>query len=109
MPRGFSLCAPWGADVNTTGLNDNCYYCTIAALKNTDVSSLISVTEIMQNQGGAQHCEIFKLFHDAGLHANSYIMKGFCSAEAGPTDWCGALSISALMMSVMSAGEYCGL
>jgi hypothetical protein len=108
MPRGFSLCASLGANVNTFELDDNCYYCTIAALKNTNVKSLITATEIMQLPT-AQHHEIATLFRDAGSHAKSYIMKGFCSAEAGPTDWGSPTSIEALMMTVMSAGEYCGL
>ena len=109
MPRGFTQCAQLGADVNPNGLDMNCYYCTVAALKNMNVRDLVKVTGIMQSNEGAQHDEITSLFTDAGFATEAYIMKGFSTAIAGQNDWCSATQMQAGLMSMLSFNEYCGL
>ncbi|GJD19161.1 hypothetical protein RIVM261_041170 [Rivularia sp. IAM M-261] len=53
--------------VNTFNLNDNCYYCTAAALLNMTVDELIKKSEIMQYAGGGTIEDIKNLFKEAGV------------------------------------------
>ncbi|CRK59890.1 hypothetical protein [Alloactinosynnema sp. L-07] len=52
---------------NTYALDDNCYYCTAAALRGITVDKLITETELMQYAGGATVPEVDELFAAAGL------------------------------------------
>jgi hypothetical protein len=68
-----------GKTSNTTGLNDNCYYCTVAALLGKTVSELLAQTEIMQNSGGGFTDEIKQLFNEAGV--NLILMNESANAQ----------------------------
>ncbi len=65
MPRAWSGIRDYRLTTNNHGLTENCYYCTIAALANTDVDTVIGHTEVMQ-QDTAQSEEIAALFSAAG-------------------------------------------
>ena len=52
--------------VNTFGLDDNCYYCTAAALLNMTVDELITKSEIMQYATGTLE-DITDLFKEVGV------------------------------------------
>jgi hypothetical protein len=65
MPSSFLGIRDWRLSTNSFGLDQNCYYCTIAALLNTDVDTLVSRTETMQ-QDCANADEISALFSSAG-------------------------------------------
>ena len=56
--------------MNPYQLNQNCYYCTIAALVNTDVNDIVNYTEIMQ-QDSASLDEIELLFNQASVHVST--------------------------------------
>lgn len=56
--------------MNPHQLNQNCYYCTIAALVNTDVNNIVNHTEIMQ-QDSASLDEIDLLFNQVGVHVST--------------------------------------
>jgi len=67
MPRGFKNVRFPGSNGNTYGLNDNCYYCTVAALLGKSVEELFRDIEIMQ-QSTANEAEIITLFKEAGVN-----------------------------------------
>ncbi|MCR4460059.1 RHS repeat-associated core domain-containing protein [Pseudescherichia sp. L3] len=56
--------------MNPHQLNQNCYYCTIAALINTDVNNIVNHTETMQ-QDSASLDEIDLLFNQVGVHVSA--------------------------------------
>ncbi|WP_380182840.1 hypothetical protein [Kalamiella sp. sgz302252] len=56
------------ARLNPHGLNQNCYFCTVAALTNKTVLELVEHTETMQ-QDGATLDEITQLFRDSGIES----------------------------------------
>ncbi|WP_312457936.1 RHS repeat-associated core domain-containing protein [Pseudescherichia sp.] len=56
--------------MNPHQLNQNCYYCTIAALVNADVNNIVNHTEIMQ-QDSASLDEIDLLFNQVGVHVST--------------------------------------
>lgn len=56
------------ARLNPHGLNQNCYFCTVAALAHKTVLELVVQTETMQ-QDGARLDEIVQLFKDAGVES----------------------------------------
>ena len=64
MPNSWTGIRHWQLTTNNYGLDQNCYYCTVAALLNTDVDTLIRVTETMQ-QDTATSDEVATLFADA--------------------------------------------
>lgn len=66
MPKGFTNVRFAGSSGNTHGLDDNCYYCTVAALLGKTVEELFKQTEIMQ-QRTANEDEIIGLFKEAGV------------------------------------------
>jgi hypothetical protein len=108
MPSGFKNCAPINANVNSSGLDQNCYYCTVAALKNVDVKTLVGLTETMQ-QDTARYDEIRQLFREAGFHAEAYVMRGLNVGEANADQFCSAVQMDALLKTTLSAGECCGI
>lgn len=60
--------------LNPHRLNQNCYYCTIAALTSRTVTDMVADTEIMQ-QDQATPDEIVSLFQEAGVFA---AVTNFC-------------------------------
>jgi len=56
---------------NTFGLQNNCYYCTVAALSNMTVQQFFHVSQIMQ-QDTATPQEILDLWAEAGIENVSY-------------------------------------
>ena len=56
--------------MNPHQLNQNCYYCTIAALINTDVNNIVNHTGTMQ-QDSASLDEIDLLFNQVGVHVSA--------------------------------------
>lgn len=72
MPRGFQNVRFVGSNVNTYHLNDNCYYCSVAALLGASVEELFKAVEIMQQRDGAYRDEIAALFREAGVSDISY-------------------------------------
>ena len=109
MPRGFVQCAPLDADVNSSGLDQNCYYCTVAALRNMDVRALVSVTETMQ-QDTANRNEVRALFGAAGLPANGFVRQGPTSyGYAGNNLSNNAADALALIWGTLSTGQFCGV
>jgi hypothetical protein len=69
--------------VNTFNLNDNCYYCTAAALLNMTVDELITKSEIMQCAGGGTIEEIKSLFKEAGVPVNYQTINSKDQLESG--------------------------
>ena len=65
MPRGFENYRQPFLEVNSYGQNQNCYYCTVAALHDTTTHLLVGQTEIMM-QDTATTEEIIALFRWAG-------------------------------------------
>jgi hypothetical protein len=65
MPRAWTGIRDWRLSTNSFGLDQNCYYCTVAALADTDVDTLTRITESMQ-QDTANAEEIAALFGSAG-------------------------------------------
>jgi hypothetical protein len=102
MPRGFQLCAALNADVNPDGLTANCYFCSVAALKNMNVRDLVNLTETMQ-QNTAMYDEIKRLFSDAGFDADAFILRGFNVAQVGAGEFCSATEMKALLSSPRQA------
>jgi hypothetical protein len=108
MPSGFDLCANLSDDVNPDGLTMNCYFCTVAALKNMDVHNLVALTETMQ-QATATTLEIKRLFSDAGLVGRPYVMAGFNIKVAGDNETCNALQARTIITTTVSHGQFFGL
>lgn len=69
MPSGFKDVLFPAKSSNSFGLDQNCYYCTVAALLNQSVAELLKQTEIMQ-QDCANENEIVELFGEAGVQAS---------------------------------------
>ena len=70
MPVGFyNITAPI-RPVNTYGLDNNCYYVSVAALLGTTVDDLIRATETMQSITGT-HQDIKNLFNDVDVPIES--------------------------------------
>ncbi|KOY63302.1 hypothetical protein AM629_04130 [Photorhabdus heterorhabditis] len=65
--KGFQQERPL-SEVNPHGLNQNCYYSTVAALVNKTTTDLVGETEIMQ-QDTANLIEIEDLFRAAGVNS----------------------------------------
>jgi hypothetical protein len=72
MPRGFQNVRFVASNVNTYHLDDNCYYCSVAALLGASVEELFKKVEIMQQRGGAIRDEITALFREAGVSDITY-------------------------------------
>jgi hypothetical protein len=72
MPQGFSTLLNSNVSSNSAGLDQNCYYCSIAALLGTDTSSLVTRTEIMQ-QDTADESHIVALMGAAGIAGPNYL------------------------------------
>ena len=70
MPVGFYTPSALRRPVNTYGLDNNCYYVTVAALLGTTVDDLSRATETMQNITGS-HQDIKNLFSDVGVAVQS--------------------------------------
>lgn len=73
MPRTFAPILNVGTTANDINgnLDQNCYYCTVAALNNTTVSQLFQRAEIMQ-QDTATLDEILQLFAAGGVQNAGY-------------------------------------
>lgn len=108
MPRGFEECADLRADVNPRRLDQNCYFCTVAALKNVDVNALVAETETMQ-QNIANRDEIRRLFTDAGLIADAFVCQGMSVGHAGENLWNSAGEALNLIWRTLSTGQFCGV
>lgn len=94
--------------INTTGLDDNCYYVVAAKLSGTDVNTLIGKTEEMQIKGGASPKEVEKLFTAAGLTGVWSEYTSMDKVEEGiqPEDT-GALPVEyALLVTWKSSGGH---
>jgi len=70
MPIGFYTPSALARPVNTYGLDNNCYFVTVAALLGTTVDDLIRATETMQKITGS-HEDIQGLFSDVGVAIQS--------------------------------------
>ncbi|MFC0140940.1 hypothetical protein ACFFJN_13160 [Erwinia mallotivora] len=57
----FDDCSALSEKLNPDRLEENCYYCTSAALTNQNIKEMVEITEIMQ-QDGADFHEIVDLF-----------------------------------------------
>ena len=78
MPKAFSPILDINTTANTYSLGDNCYYCTVAALRNQTVDDLVRDSEIMQDKF-ANLKDILSLFAEAGMkniEYRSYDEKG---------------------------------
>lgn len=71
MPQAFSPILDIHTSANTYGLEQNCYYCTVAALNNMTVEQFFHISEIMQ-QDTATSEEILNLWHEAGINNVTY-------------------------------------
>jgi hypothetical protein len=67
-------------------LDDNCYYCTVAALLGKTVEELFKAVEIMQ-QPTANEKEIIDLFKEAGVSDITYVATGDPQAVYGAIKW----------------------
>ncbi len=66
MPQAFAGILDINTTANSFGLDDNCYYCSVAALLGKTVNELIDQTEIMQDRtAGAE--AVLDLFREAGI------------------------------------------
>lgn len=108
MPGGFDLCSKLRDDINPYGLNQNCYFCTVAALKNMEVGRLVALSQTMQ-QNGAGRAEIEELFGAAKLSAKPFIRSGLNIAVASPSDWCNSDQAQYIIASSISSGQYCAV
>ena len=61
---------------NTFSLNDNCYFCTVAALHNTTTKELVSNIAEMQEHG-AVYTRVIDLFNSAGSEVNAFSYSDF--------------------------------
>ena len=71
MPQGFQPILHFSITANTYGLDQNCYYCTVAALSNMTVEQFFHISEIMQ-QDTATPDEIIELWRQAGVENVGY-------------------------------------
>ena len=67
MLQAFSPILDLTKTANTYGLDQNCYYCSVAALSNKTVKEFFNISEIMQ-QDTATPDEIIKLWNEGGVH-----------------------------------------
>lgn len=79
MPQAFPLQTDPPQDVNVAGLDQNCYFCTIAALLGMTTHDLVAHAQTMQ-QDTATVDEIRALMESAGIH--NPVAENF-SNEAG--------------------------
>jgi len=93
MPRGFDRFAPVDANVNPSGLDQNCYYCTVAALKNVGVHELVSLARTMQ--------------HDIANRAE--ILRPPSWSNAGDNLWNDYSYAHDLIGSILSTGQFCSV
>jgi hypothetical protein len=110
MPRGFVQCAPLNADVNPTGLDQNCYYCTVAALHNMDVRARVSVTETMQ-QDTANRNEVRALVRGCGIACNGFVRQGPTSYGYAGNNLSNNAAADALALigGTLRTGQFCGV
>jgi hypothetical protein len=73
MPQAFTPILPLTTTANTYGLDQNCYYCSVAALSNMTVEQFFNVSEIMQ-QDTATPNEILSLWAEGGVPNVNYIV-----------------------------------
>lgn len=71
MPQGFSPILGLSTTANTYGLDQNCYYCTVAALSNMTVEQFFHISEIMQ-QDTATTDEIVALWAEGKVPNVAY-------------------------------------
>ena len=91
MPNAWTGIRHYTQSTNNYGFDQNCYYCTTAALLGTDVDTLINHTEQMQ-QDTASAGEIVALFASVGVkvqyaefdneHAASHFLLQFPNNSA---------------------------
>jgi len=84
MPSGFKLeTKVLSMEINSHGHNQNCYYCTVAALSGKTTDKLVKMTSTMQ-QDQANPTEIAELFRAAG---ESVDVKGPLTDPKGVLNW----------------------
>ncbi len=66
MPHAFSGILDIDKTANSFGLDDNCFYCSVAALLGKTVNELIDETEIMQDRTACTEA-VLDLFREAGV------------------------------------------
>ncbi len=71
MPQAFSPILDIGKTANTYQLDQNCYYCSVAALSNMTVEQFFSISEIMQ-QDNATPDEIVALWKEGNVPNVTY-------------------------------------
>lgn len=72
MPQAFSPILNLQTTANTYGLDQNCYYCTVAALTNMTVEQFFHISEIMQ-QDTATPDEIVELWAEGNVDNVAYV------------------------------------
>jgi hypothetical protein len=82
MPQAFTSIRSPSLSTNSFGQNENCYYCTVAALLNTTTSQLVNVTQTMM-QDRASADEIVALMAAAGIPNPSYVQLQTLAAVQG--------------------------
>lgn len=73
MPQAFSPILNLNTTANTYELEQNCYYCSVAALSNMTVEQFFRISEIMQ-QDTATPDEIITLWRDGNVSNVAYAM-----------------------------------
>ena len=72
MPQGFTTLRSSALTTNSFGQNQNCYYCTVAALLGISTSELVGLSEtMMQDTAGPD--EIVALMTSAGIPGATYL------------------------------------
>lgn len=71
MPQAFNPILNPGTTANTFGHDQNCYYCTVAALTNKTAEQFFHISEVMQ-QDCATPDEILGLWSEADIHTVAY-------------------------------------
>ncbi len=71
MPKAFKPILDINTTSNTYGLDKNCYYCTVAALRNQTVEQFFKDCEIMQDDFATLD-DIINLFAEGGMDNIAY-------------------------------------
>lgn len=71
MPQAFNPILRIDTTANTYGLDQNCYYCSVAALSNMTVEQFFHISEIMQ-QDTATPDEIVALWAEGNVGNVAY-------------------------------------
>ncbi|HEX8556654.1 MAG TPA: hypothetical protein VF668_01055 [Pyrinomonadaceae bacterium] len=99
MAQAFTPILPFTTTANTYGLDQNCYYCSVAALSNMTVEQFFNVSEIMQ-QDTATPTEILALWAEGGVTNVEYL------AYTGPNT---VSDVSQTVIKDMPKGQALGL